>query len=91
MQTRNLPGCWIYDALVVAWLLDNSIATTSSLFVDVVLEGKLARGTTWGYDPDNLRLDVGIPLPQGRPVKILKLVDNQKLLDVIYHYLSHFH
>ena len=91
MQTRNLPGCWIHDALVVAWLLDNSVATTSSLFVDVVLEGKLARGTTWGCDPDNLRLDVGIPRPEGRPVKMLKDVDNKKLLDIIYFHLSHFH
>lgn len=39
MQTRQLPGCWVHDALVVARLLDKSIVTTGSDYLDVALEG----------------------------------------------------
>lgn len=88
MKTRRLPGCWIHDVLTVAWLLDKSVATSLHQYVDVALEGGLARGTTWRWDPDSLRLDVGILLPQGKPIKILHQVDNQKLLSIIYHALS---
>ncbi|AKJ42722.1 nucleoside hydrolase [Pragia fontium] len=88
IQTRKLPGCWIHDVLVVAWLLDHRVATTVTRYVDVALEGVLTRGTTWQRDPHNLRLDVGIAPPQGKPVTVLKNVDNQKLLSIIHHNLN---
>ncbi len=91
MQTRNLPGCWIHDALVVAWLLDKSIVTTSHDCVDVVLEGALTRGSSWRFSPEKPRLGVGILPPQPKPVTILQSVDNKKLLDTIYHALSCYH
>lgn len=88
MQTRQLPGCWVHDALVVAWLLDKSIVTTSRDYLDVALEGALTRGMTLRFSPETLRLDVGIPAPQGKPVALLQTVDNKKLLDTLYHRLS---
>ncbi|MBK5145315.1 nucleoside hydrolase [Budviciaceae bacterium BWR-B9] len=90
IQTRGLPGCWIHDVLVVAWLLDRSVATYTSRYVDVALEGVLTRGTTWQRDPHNLRLDVGIAPAQGKPVTVLQSVDNQKLLSIIHHNLNHY-
>ncbi|WP_145526247.1 nucleoside hydrolase [Yersinia rohdei] len=91
MQTRQLPGCWVHDALVIAGLLDKSIVTSSSDYLDVALEGALTRGMTLRFSPEKLRLDVGIPTPRGKPVKILQTVDNKKLLDTIYQYLSNYH
>lgn len=88
METRRLPGCWIHDVLTVAWLLDKSVATSLRQYVDVALEGGMARGTTWRWDPESLRLDVGIAPPQGQPIEILHQVDNQKLLSIIYRTLS---
>jgi pyrimidine-specific ribonucleoside hydrolase len=90
MQTRQLPGCWIHDALAVAWLLDKSIVTTTSDYVDVALEGVLTRGMTLRFSPENLRLDVDTPVPRGKPAKILQTVDNKKLLAIIYQSLSHY-
>ncbi|EKN4709229.1 TPA: nucleoside hydrolase [Yersinia enterocolitica] len=90
MQTRGLPGCWVHDALVVAWLLDKSIVTTTRDYIDVALEGALTRGMTLRFSPENLRLDVGIPAPQGKPANILQTVDNKKLLDAIHQALSNF-
>ncbi|KAG4077699.1 hypothetical protein HA402_006139 [Bradysia odoriphaga] len=90
MQTRRLPGCWIHDALTIAYLLDRTIATGKAYHVDVALEGKLTRGTSWCYNPDELRLDVGIPAPQGKPVQVLQSVDNAKLLSMIYALLSQY-
>lgn len=90
MKTRHLPGCWIHDVLTVAWLLDKSVATTTSLFVDVALEGRLSRGTTWHLDPNNLRLDVGIEIPQRKPLTVLRKVDNNKLLSIIYNKLLNY-
>ncbi|WP_315928225.1 nucleoside hydrolase [Mesorhizobium sp. SP-1A] len=86
MRTRNLPGCWIHDALTVAWLLDPSLATGIDDYVDVALDG-VARGVTCRYGPDNLRLAVGVPAPRGAPVHILQTVDNQRLLSLIEHYI----
>ncbi|WP_145592881.1 nucleoside hydrolase [Yersinia bercovieri] len=91
MQTRQLPGCWVHDALVVAWLLDKSIVTTGSDYLDVALEGALTRGMTLRFSPESLRLDVGIPAPKGKPVTILQAVDNKKLLATLYHALSCYH
>ncbi|WP_145495194.1 nucleoside hydrolase [Yersinia bercovieri] len=91
MQTRQLPGCWVHDALVVAWLLDKSIVTTGSDYLDVALEGALTRGMTFRFSPESLRLDVGIPAPKGKPVTILQTVDNKKLLATLYHALSCYH
>lgn len=88
IKTRKLPGCWIHDVLTVAWLLDKNVATTDSCYVDVVLEGALSRGTTWRCDPNSLRLDVGIAPPQGKPVTVLKTVDNLRLLSIIYQNLN---
>ncbi|OVZ94229.1 nucleoside hydrolase [Yersinia kristensenii] len=90
MQTRQLPGCWVHDALVIARLLDQSIVTATSDYVDVILEGALTRGMTVRFSPENLRLDVGIPAPRGKPIKILQSVDNKKLLETIYQSLSNF-
>jgi inosine-uridine nucleoside N-ribohydrolase len=89
MQTRNLPGCWIHDALTIAWLLDPSLAATTEDYLDVSLEG-ISRGMTCRYGRDTLRLDVGIPAPRGARVKILQDIDNRQLLSLIEHYIHNY-
>lgn len=86
MQTRNLPGCWIHDALTVAWLLEPSLATMEEDYLDVSLEG-ITRGMTCRYGRDTLRLNVGIPEPTGERIKILQSIDNPRLLSLIEHYI----
>lgn len=86
MRTRTLPGCWIHDVLAVAWLLDPSLATVTEDYVDVSLEG-ITRGMSCRYGRDNLRLKVGIPAPDGKPVQILQSIDNNRLLALIEHYI----
>lgn len=89
MQTRNLSGCWIHDVLTIAWLLDPSLATTTEDYVDVALEG-LARGMTCRYGQNNLRLDIGIPSPKGKPVQILQTIDNKRLLSLIEYHIHRY-
>ncbi|REF25794.1 inosine-uridine nucleoside N-ribohydrolase [Xenorhabdus cabanillasii] len=50
IETRGLKGCWIHDALTVAWLIDRTVVTSTQNYVDVVLEGK-DRGMTFIYEP----------------------------------------
>ncbi|MBZ0047308.1 nucleoside hydrolase [Serratia sp. EWG9] len=82
-HTRRLPGCWIHDALVIAWLLAPQLVTTEMFHVDVALEGALTRGSSRRWRPDSLRLTVGMPPPQGKPVRIMQQVDNARLLALI--------
>ncbi|CAI1134285.1 nucleoside hydrolase [Serratia entomophila] len=82
-QTRHLPGCWIHDALVIAWLLEPQLVTTEEYFVDVALEGAMTRGSSRRWQPGSLRLTVGMPEPQGKPVRVMQQVDNARLLALI--------
>lgn len=84
MQTRKLPGCWIHDALVVASLIDESLVTGAEYYVDVALEGAMTRGSTLRYNPAELRLNIGFPAPLGKPVNVLKSVDNTRLLELLF-------
>ncbi|MGO2367874.1 MAG: nucleoside hydrolase [Serratia sp. (in: enterobacteria)] len=82
-HTRHLPGCWIHDALVIAWLLEPALVTTEEYFVDVALEGAMTRGSSRRWRPDSLRLTVGMPQPTGKPVRVMQQVDNSRLLALI--------
>lgn len=85
MKTRGLPGCWIHDVLTIAWLLDPTLCESETDSLDVALQG-VARGTTCRYG--KLRLNVGVPEPQGAPVQILTSIDNARLLALIERYLQ---
>ncbi|MBK4715257.1 MULTISPECIES: nucleoside hydrolase [Tenebrionibacter/Tenebrionicola group] len=85
MRTRGLPGCWIHDALTIAWLLDPTLCDSESDYLDVALEG-VARGATCRYG--KLRVNVGVAAPRGAPVQILTKVDNARLLALIERYLQ---
>ncbi|WP_421507207.1 nucleoside hydrolase [Erwinia rhapontici] len=87
IQTRHLPGCWIHDALVVAWLLNQRVSTAADYFVDVELREGMTRGKSWRFRQP-LRVDVGIGEPQGGQVHVLQTVDNQLLLAMLEHYLA---
>ncbi|MGY2161972.1 nucleoside hydrolase [Pseudomonas tolaasii] len=87
MSTRGLPGCWIHDALVIAWLLDPDLASAAPYHVDVELRAGRTRGKTWRHSLA-LRLDVGIAAPAGKPVNVLKTVDNHRLLALIERHLG---
>lgn len=87
-HTRQLPGCWIHDALVVAWLLEPDLVTTQNYFVDVALEGSVTRGSSRRWRPDSLRLALGMPEPQGKPIQVMESVDNARLLALIASQLA---
>lgn len=88
-RTRYLPGCWIHDALVIAWLLEPQLVTTEEYFVDVAVEGAITRGSSRRWKPDSLRLTVGMPTPQGKPVRVMQQVDNAQLLTLIGETLAY--
>lgn len=87
MQTRRLPGCWIHDALVVAWLINQDVARAADYYVDVELRPGMTRGKSWRYRPP-LRLDVGIDQPEGGLIHVLQSVDNDLLLAMLEKYLA---
>lgn len=89
MQTRCLPGCWIHDALVVAWLIDKRVASGADYYVDVELRPGMTRGKSWRFRPP-LRLNVAIGEPEGSPIHVLKRVDNARLLSMIESSLASF-
>lgn len=85
MKTRGLPGCWIHDALTIAWLLEPELCDSELAYLDVALEG-VARGMTCRRGA--LKLDVGVAPPVGTPVQILTTVDNARLLALLERYLQ---
>ncbi|MBP2169627.1 inosine-uridine nucleoside N-ribohydrolase [Erwinia toletana] len=87
IKTRNLPGCWIHDALVVAWLLNQRVATASDYLVDVELHAGPTRGKSWRYRHP-LRVTVGIEQSAGGLVHVLQTVDNQLLLTMLEQALA---
>lgn len=82
IQTRHLPGCWIHDALTVAWLLNQQVATAADYYVDVELRPGQTRGKSWRYRQP-LRVDVAVGQPSGGMVHVLQTVDNALLLSII--------
>ncbi|KAF1029398.1 MAG: Pyrimidine-specific ribonucleoside hydrolase RihB [Pseudomonas sp.] len=87
MATRGLAGCWIHDALVIAWLLDPDVATATQYYTDIELRAGLTRGKTWRYKQP-LRLDVAIPASSSGLVNVLQTVNNDALLAIIERHLS---
>jgi len=87
IETRNLPGCWIHDALVVAWLLNQRVASATDYLADVELHAGPTRGKSWRYRQP-LRLDVGIQQPAGGLVHVLQTVDNSLLLSILEQALA---
>ncbi len=82
METRQLAGCWIHDALVVAWLLNQRVASGIDYLVDIELRPGATRGKSWRYRQP-LRLTVGVPDHCGASVHVLHSVDNTLLLSII--------
>lgn len=89
MKTRALAGCWVHDLLVVAWLLDQQVATAGNYVVDVELHAGPTRGKTWRYRPP-LRVAVGIDPSAGARIRVLQSVDNSRLLAMLEHALATF-
>lgn len=89
IRTRHLPGCWIHDALVVAWLLNQRVADGVDYYVDIELRPGATRGKSWRYRPP-LRLDVGIPPDTGALVHVMQSVNNPLLLALIEQALNDF-
>jgi len=82
IRTRHLPGCWIHDALVVAWLLNQRVADGVDYQVDIELRPGATRGKSWRYRAP-LRLDIGVPPQTGALVHVIQTVNNALLLDMI--------
>ncbi len=87
MLSRGLTGCWIHDALVVAWLLDPNVATVDDFRVGIELRPGITRGMSWRYRPP-LRVSVGIVENAGTSVSILTSVNNQRLLELLAQALN---
>ncbi|RWR00927.1 hydrolase [[Pantoea] beijingensis] len=88
MRSRHLSGCWIHDALVVAWLLNQHVATAADYYADIELRAGATRGKSWRYRQP-LRVDVGIEQPVGGMVHILQSVNNVQLLTMLENILAH--
>ncbi|THB83379.1 nucleoside hydrolase [Pantoea allii] len=82
METRQLAGCWIHDAMVVAWLLNQRVASGTDYQVDIELRPGATRGKSWRFRHP-LRLRVGVPEHCGASVHVLHRVDNTVLLSII--------
>jgi len=82
IRTRHLPGCWIHDALVVAWLLNQRVADGVDYHVDIELRPGATRGKSWRYRTP-LRLDIGVPPQTGALVHVIQTVNNALLLEMI--------
>jgi len=82
MQTRQLAGCWIHDALVIAWLMNQRVASGIDYRVDIELRAGPTRGKSWRYRQP-LRVTTGIPDNCGALVHVLHRVDNARLLAII--------
>ncbi|WP_337013218.1 nucleoside hydrolase [Pantoea sp. AS142] len=82
MEARQLAGCWIHDVLVVAWLLNQRVASGIDYRVDIELRPGATRGKSWRYRQP-LRLTVGVPDDCGASVHVLHRVDNTLLLSII--------
>lgn len=87
MQTRRLPGCWIHDALVVAWLIDQRVATAADYYVDVELRPGMTRGKSWRYRLP-LRVDTAVGELTGGLAHVLQTVDNARLLAMLEQALA---
>ena len=87
IQTRKLPGCWIHDALVIAWLINQQVATAADYYVNVELRPGMTRGKSWRYRLP-LRVDTGVGEPTGGMVHVLKTVDNKLLLNMLEQALA---
>ncbi|CAI1602038.1 Uncharacterised protein [Serratia quinivorans] len=74
---------------MIAWLLEPQLVTTEEYFVDVALEGAMTRGSSRRWRPQSLRLTVGMPETEGRPVRIMQQVDNARLLALIGETLAY--
>ncbi|WP_380184638.1 nucleoside hydrolase [Kalamiella sp. sgz302252] len=87
MQTRKLPGCWIHDVLVVAWLIDQRVATAADYYVDVELRPGMTRGKSWRYRLP-LRVDTATGELTGGLTHVLQTVDNARLLKMLEQALA---
>ncbi|ULO02296.1 nucleoside hydrolase [Campylobacter sp. RM5004] len=86
--TRGSIGTWIHDALVIAYLLDSSICKSDEYYVDVETCGE-ARGKSTRYDKV-LNMNIGIDTSKLSLVKVLRDIDNEKLLRLIKATLDEF-
>ena len=85
---RNIDGCLLHDPLAVAILLDPTIAEFEEEMVAVDLSGELTRSRPVAWTAQNLRLHVGLAVPELRPIRVAKVIDNHKLLAVLLGVLS---
>lgn len=80
---RNIDGCLLHDPLAVAVLIDPTIAEFAEEIVGVELHGTLTRSRPVAWTEQNLRLHVGLSVPRQRPIRVAKVIDNEKLLTVM--------
>ncbi|CDH31517.1 nucleoside hydrolase [Xenorhabdus bovienii] len=88
IKTRGLEGCWIHDALTVAWLIDRTIVTSTQNYVDVVLEGA-DRGMTCFYEPESASFNINVS-NKINPITILNTVESDRFLSMIFHYIQNY-
>lgn len=81
---RGIGGCLLHDPLAVALLVDPGIVTVEEMMVDVETRGTLTRGRPVAWTRENLRLHVGLDISRAKPVRIVKTVDNDRLLRTMF-------
>jgi inosine-uridine nucleoside N-ribohydrolase len=82
-------GCPLHDPLAMAALLDPQVIRTRPLTADIELAGRLTRGRTVAWDPnDDETLQVVLNLPDARPVHVAHEVDNARFMPLLMDLLT---
>lgn len=81
-QTRGTDGTWIHDALTIAYMLDSTLAKFDEYYADVICDSSLSRGASWRLAKE-VKMSLGIDLNEKNLIRILRDVDNDKLLKLI--------
>lgn len=85
---RKIEGCLLHDPLTVALILEPDICEYSDALVDVELRGTLTRGRPIMWTSENLRLHVGLAVPELTTVRVATNVDNARLVELLIRRIS---
>ena len=87
-QRDDRDGCALHDPLAVAALLDPSLVTLERVRVDVELAGRLTRGRTVSWKPDDTSLKEGLGLHALEPIEVVTGVDNDRFVGFLLDRLA---
>ena len=87
-QRDDREGCALHDPLAVAALIDPSLVTFERVRVDVELAGRLTRGRTVSWKPDDTSLKEGVGLHALAPIEVATGVNNDRFVGFLLDRLA---